>query len=151
MTKSIFTTSGSEYLVDDDDYEYLSKFTWFENNHGYAYRKEKVIFMHREIMKPPGSLVIDHKNRNPKDNKKENLRMATRAQNGANKLLASDNKSGYKGVHYDKFTKKWRTQIRLPDSNGKRISLGRYDTAEEAYDVYKKKAKEVWGEFYPEE
>jgi hypothetical protein len=84
---------------------------------------------------------IDHINGIRNDNRFCNLREATQSQNGANTLSRS-NSSGYKGV--TKTRKKWVARISL---NNKRMTIGRYNTPEEAHAAYVAKAKELFGEY----
>lgn len=86
----------------------------------------------------------DHINGNTLDNREENLRSATNAQNTQNQGLRLDNTSGYKGVTWDKRDKKWKAQI---EANGKGKSLGNFDTPELAYQAYCEAAKKLHGEF----
>lgn len=72
---------------------------------------------------------IDHIDRSPLNNRPENLRVATRADNVRNAGLRADNKSGIKGVHWYKQTGKWRAQIVF---DGKNRNLGYYDDTETA-------------------
>jgi uncharacterized protein YegP (UPF0339 family) len=129
--------------VDDEDYDELSKYTWHINNRGYAYRNQKIVFAHRQIMDTPEDKVVDHVNHDTLDNQKTNLRNCTQLENTANNYMSSTNSSGYKGVYRDK-RGKYRAQIRY---NNKRIWIGYYDTAEEAGEAYNKKAFELRG-FY---
>lgn len=76
---------------------------------------------------------IDHRDRNPMNNKIENLRVVTRQENQHNHGLRRDNSSGYIGVSFNKQRNKYHAQIAL---NGKRIFLGYYPTAEEAFTAY---------------
>lgn len=87
---------------------------------------------------------IDHINGNPSDNRLVNLRDIPQQQNLWNSAMRAGNTSGHKGVSYCKERRKWYAQIQ---KNGKRISLGRYDTIEEAVVVYKKAEAEIYGEF----
>ena len=87
---------------------------------------------------------IDHINGVRDDNRIINLRMATPQQNKQNTGLRKDNTSGYKGVYYDKKNSIWKAQISI---NTKQKQLGRFKTAELAYEAYCNKAKEVFGEF----
>ena len=87
---------------------------------------------------------IDHWDRNESNNKWDNLREATVAQNGANRGKQKNNTSGYKGVSYMKDRDKWNAQISV---NNKKISLGRFETKEEAYESYCKAALKYHGEF----
>lgn len=84
--------------------------------------------------------VIDHANRIESDNRFINLREATQLQNLGNSEKRKHNKSGYKGVHWDKIQKRWRAEIA-------HIKLGSFSTVEEAAAVYAKAAKIRYGEF----
>lgn len=90
---------------------------------------------------------IDHINHIKDDNRWANLRAATTAQNRANTKKRINNKSGYKGVSWDKQKKKWCAKI---THMSKQMHIGYYTTAEEASEVYKKKAIELNGKFATE-
>lgn len=144
--KEIKLTKGFVALVDDEDYEELNKFKWravkVRDNY-YAYR---LVSMHREILNIKNSKIhIDHKDRNTLNNKKDNLRTCTPAQNNLNKEVRRDNKLGVKGV---RFSKKQKRYIAVISINGKVKQIGSFNTVEEAAIAYNKKAKEVHGEFY---
>ena len=89
-------------------------------------------------------LDIDHKNRNRADDRWENLREATRSQNGANMLFPTrPNKHGFKGV--------WKQRgifYAAVTANAQRHYLGHFRSAEEAHAAYVAKAKELFGEFH---
>ena len=89
-------------------------------------------------------LEVDHKDLNPINNRWDNLREATHAQNNQNKPMRPDNTSGYKGVTFDKSRNKWAAVIR---NNGVQHHLGRFDTAQEAGAAYQRAAREHHGEF----
>jgi hypothetical protein len=147
--KKIILFGGKYALVDDDDFELVSKYKWHVTYKGYAEtsiylgggrknRKVKKLKMHRVILEKHNliqeDLETDHINRNKLDNRKSNLRMVTNQLNQLNTGLRKDNTSGYKGVHWDKLNKKWRAQINY---NGKKIGLGYFQTAKEASGSYK--------------
>ena len=88
---------------------------------------------------------IDHINGVENNNRWENLREADRSQNAANSRLYRSNKSGYRGVSYDKHHRKWVAQIHI--SKGKNTRIGRFDTKEEAVEAYRKVAIEIFGDF----
>lgn len=91
--------------------------------------------------------VVDHIDRNPCNNKRSNLRGATKSQNGANRRSNRNNTSGYKGVIIrggDTAPNKYRARIKL---NYKGVHLGSFPTAEEAARAYDRAAIEAWGEF----
>lgn len=87
---------------------------------------------------------IDHVNGNRSDNRLENLRAATQAQNQQNVGLTRRNNSGYKGVHWKSSHKKWCAQIRR---DGHRVNLGHFDTAELAAAAYEQASKQMHGDF----
>lgn len=137
-------------IVDKDDFFELIKYKWYFNK-GYAARdlwlgdkKKKTLLMHRTLMKTPNGYDTDHINQNKLDNRKSNLRICTRSQNSVNKGLQKNNKSGYKGVHFFKQTKRWMATIYI---NKKRVHLGYFSKAEEAAKVYNKALKEHYGSF----
>lgn len=76
---------------------------------------------------------IDHLDGNIQNNNIENLREVTVSENGKNRKRASHNTSGFTGVHFHKPTQKWVARI---CDNGKRKTLGHFDTAEEAHFAY---------------
>lgn len=92
--KRIELTRGKQTLVDDADYEVLSKYKWWANHAGndnfYAARmtprdsqtgKQKMILMHREIMRTPLGLVVDHLNCDTLDNRRVNLKNCSAREN----------------------------------------------------------------------
>lgn len=88
---------------------------------------------------------IDHINGIRHDNRLDNLREATRIENSHNIKAHKDNKTGIKGVYYNKLNNNYRAQIRY---NGKTIALGSFKTVDEAAIAYNNKAAELHGEFY---
>ncbi len=87
---------------------------------------------------------IDHKNGDPGDNRLENLRAATHAQNMRNCRNRSTNTSGLKGVRWRPDKSKWVARIQ---HEGKDIHIGYFSTAEEAYAAYCSAAAQYHGEF----
>jgi len=87
---------------------------------------------------------IDHRDLNKANNKFQNLRQATKSQNGFNRNPSVSNSTGFKGVSWDSSREKFYSSI---FANGKTVSLGRHTTAEQAYAAYCKAAKEIHGEF----
>lgn len=153
--KEIPLTQGKTALVDDEDYEALRVFNWQAKNKEvdiwYAYRGGRNgeaatgFYMHREILGITSKEHwVDHRNRNGLDNRRANLRIATKSQNQFNSAKPCTNKSGYKGVYFKAQTGRWAAQIR---ANGRCFHLGYYDSAEEAARVYDNAAKEKHGEF----
>lgn len=90
--------------------------------------------------------TVDHKDRNPSNNKWENLREATQSQQEGNKReLQRNNKSGYRGVSKHSTANLWRATITV---ESKQRHLGYFKTREEASKAYKEAAKKHFGEFY---
>lgn len=133
-------------IVDDSDFDWLNKYRWYLNDSGYAIHKsEKETFrMHRLILDTPKGKDTDHVNGNKLDNRRENLRIATRSQNMANRHFHKDSTSKCKGVYWNKNRKQWQVKICI---NYKSIFLGSFDNKIEAAKVYASKAKELFGEF----
>jgi len=88
--------------------------------------------------------LVDHKNNDPADNRIDNLRLATEAQNSRNTKLSKTNTSGYKGVYWCSYRNRWRAAITI---NSKPVQLGRFKTPEEAHAAYCAAAARLHGEF----
>lgn len=87
---------------------------------------------------------VDHADGDGLNNCRRNLRDGTGFRNSANRELASNNTSGYKGVDWNKKNEKWRATI---TANGKQIHLGYFGTPEEAADAYDQAAVHHFGEY----
>jgi hypothetical protein len=150
MAKEISLTRGYTTIVDDDSYGELARHKWHINGAGYAVRfiggriNKKALLMHRFIIDAPQGMLVDHINGNKLDNRRSNLRICTQAQNQMNVGKHRDNSSGYKGVSLSKRVGKWRADIK---ANGKRRTIGYFDTAERAAFAYNEAAKKYHGEF----
>jgi hypothetical protein len=90
------------------------------------------------------SADLDHINGVPGDDRWANLRLATRAQNGANSRRAVNNKSGFKGVSWHAQNRKWVATIMV---NGRNKHLGYFDDRAAAHEAYTIAAREYFGEF----
>lgn len=138
-------------LVDDENYDELNRWTWRGNEKGRAVRcynikgKKFHVFMHRVITNAPVGVEVDHKDRNPLNNQKGNLRFATRQQNQSNAPKQRGlYTSKYKGVSLCSENGKWHAGICI---NLKSFNLGYYDTEIEAAKVYDQQARRHFGEF----
>ena len=151
--KQIPLTQGKFAIVDDEDYEELSKYNWYAwrgNGTYYAVRsigkypnrsKER---MHRRIMKAHKGQEVDHINRDSLDNRRCNLRLCTRSQNMANMSSYRKNcSSKYKGVSWDKIHRKWVAYI----CRGKQRRLGFFISEIDAAKAYDEAAIKLFGEY----
>jgi hypothetical protein len=160
--KVIKLTRNKQALVDDEDFDKLSKYKWTaclkRKNPDKLYElwvavrgiksdKTKTgrtnINMHQMIMGFPAK-QIDHINHNSLDNRQCNLRLVTPTENAANKRKQKNNKSGYRGVWFDKDLKKFRAAIR---PHNKTIHLGCFLTKEEAATMWNQEALKYWGKY----
>lgn len=135
-------------VCDKEDWERLKKYTWgVAKTGGYAItnfaqnKKHKVVKFHQIVMGQKRGYVVDHINRNPIDNRKENLRYATMQQNLINKGKQSNNKSGIPGVSWRNDSNSWRAQIWV---HKKAINLGTFKTKEEAIKARKEAEKKYF-------
>ena len=140
--KLIPLTQGKFAKVDNEDFERLKDINWQVIKQGYA-SSGTVGLMHRYIMNAPDYLEVDHKEHDKLDNRKCNLRLASRSQNSANKP-PREGSSKYKGVCWDKRYQKWVSYIKF---NYNKYFLGYFNTEEIAAQTTDKKALECWGEF----
>ena len=92
----------------------------------------------------PRNTDIDHEDGNGLNNKINNLRVATRSENGRNRKLQKNNTSGATGVTWHKVRKRWVAAIKV---NGKQIHLGVYINKEDAIQARKEAEKKYFGKF----
>lgn len=110
--REIQLNRGYIALVDDEDYERLSKFNWRVSIH----KKKRIVYavavvkLHRLVLDHP-DLPVDHRNGNGLDCQKQNLRPCTNAQNSANMRAHAGSRSGFKGVQFHKHSGKWMSRI----------------------------------------
>ena len=130
-------------LIDADDYERCKDIKWAMHNNGYVRANIWRKYLHRWIAGQDG-MEIDHINGNKLDNRKANLRTCSSLQNNMNSRLRKDNKSGYKGVYWNKQRQKWHATVK---AQGKRQHLGFYENKSEAATAYNHAAINFFGEF----
>lgn len=134
-------------MVDDEDYETLSKFNWVSMKELtiYSHTTDKGrILIHRYIMNCPENLEVDHIDGNRLNNQKSNLRIVNSSQNKMNRGPRKDCKSGYKGVTWNNKNCNWNARIM---ANGRYKHLGCFQSKEEAAKAYNDAAKIYFGEY----
>jgi hypothetical protein len=109
---------------------------------GRQYAAHRLAWLHMTGEWPPAD--IDHANGDPGDNRWNNLRAATRAQNISNGRKRSTNTSGFKGVSWRSAKEKWQAAITV---NGLKRFLGYFDDPAEAHAAYVRAAEKYHGEF----
>jgi len=153
--RRIYLGEGEWTIVDTDVYYRLGNLKWNIRGNGkklYAVRFVKIgpgrttlLNLHREIINAPKGIIVDHKNGCSLDNRRVNLRLATRSQNGQNVPKRRENTSSqFVGVSFDKERRKWLAYINY---EGKRKWLGRFGSEIDAARVYDAAARKYFGEF----
>lgn len=153
-TAFITLTQGYESAIDTADLPMVQAFNWRSEicrTKIYAVRYKSIgngerawLRLHRVILNAPEGMEVDHINGDGLDNRRRNLRLASRSENARNRGATAANTSGFKGVDYFKPTEKYRAYITV---HGKRSYLGYFDTAEEAHAAYAEAARALHGEF----
>lgn len=141
----MFTFKGEEIYVDLDDFEKVRNKCWRMMSSGYIVSGDGE-YMHRLIMGEPEGFDVDHigGEQTRCDNRKFNLRIATRTQNKQNVSPQSNNKSGITGVWFNDKKQIWYASIIV---NSKSIWLGSYSNKEDAVAARKKAENQFFGEF----
>jgi hypothetical protein len=144
-----FGNYQTEVEIDIEDIGKIKDYKWsrmgVKEEKYYAVCYKENLFMHRAIMNiTDKNILIDHRNHNGLDNKKNNLRISDCVTNGQNKKLLDRNTSGVTGVDWHKQRGKWRVRITV---NKKEISLGLYDDFDEAVAVRKQAQEQYFKEF----
>jgi hypothetical protein len=144
-------------LIDEED-ENLASLSWHahkgKGDYYYACHREgsgarERLWLHNEVMMNmieralEDDELVDHINRNKLDCRRENLRLANRSQNEANKAKGSRGVSRYKGVTLTR-NGKWKAEITV---DKKRIYLGIFESEKEAALAYNNQAIQSFGDY----
>lgn len=144
-----FTDKNEPFFFDKDIYEEIKDFCWYITSDGYVRTNDKRSFhclLHRVATKCPDEYEVDHIHGKPtrNDNRKNNLRIATRKENSRNIGIRTNNKSGVIGVTWSDLTSDWVAQICV---DGKTIVLGHSINFEEMVKVRKEAEDKYFGEW----
>ena len=145
MAKKIPLSNGQFAIVDDEDYELVSRYKWHtmaNSNGGHQYAATK-LRMHRLIMDAPPGYMVDHINGDTLDNRKSNLRLCTNSQNQQN-TGSRGGSSQFKGVSFQVKRGKWIAAFQYDTI---RYYCGMWDSEEDAARAVDKKRGEVCGDF----
>lgn len=154
MTKEIKLTKGFVAIIDDEDYERVSKINWQASKKSYdkhyargstykGNRKNNYFLLHRFILNAPKGKDVDHINGDTMDNRKENLRICTHQENCRN-ADRKKRKCSYKGVRKVSGTNKYSAYIKIEE---KQKYLGMFHTQEDAAAAYNMAALRYFKEF----
>lgn len=151
-------TQGYEAIIDAADVSLVEGFNWcaivVRRSDGsilnvYASRstrseRKTTVLMHRVIAETPDGLDTDHKDGDGLNNRRSNLRNATKSQNHHNTRTPIHNSSGVKGVRWNKRDRRWVARIVLC---GKHIHLGSFAKMDDAVSAYAEASHKLHGEF----
>jgi len=123
--------------IDKEDLEKIKSYKWHLNGEGYAISGKERLFLHHLIFgRPPKGYEVDHHDTNPLNNRKNNLRLATRQQNSMNRKV--------KGYFWHKDYKKWEAKIMI---DNKIIPLGYFDKEQDAIKARREAEIKYFGKF----
>jgi hypothetical protein len=147
--REIPLTQGKVALVDDADFEWLSQWKWHADTGGSGlwYARggpSSGDYMHRIILSAPRGISVDHRDLDGLNNRRSNLRLATRNDNQHNRGPMSGSTSKFVGVSWDSTRDMWRAQI---CNSGRNFALGRFRSEVEAAKSYDRAARRLHGEF----
>jgi len=153
-TYIIASNNSGKALVDKGVAHDLEKYKWHVKKDGYMYRNASTeelkrgmprsIAMHRQLMGFPKGKTVDHINHDKLDNRLCNLRVASYADNQANRRKLKRASSKYKGVRYHRRDNVWHAYI---IARGKQEHLGTFKSEKDAAQAYNSAAKKQFGEF----
>lgn len=139
---------ATKFAIDDEDFDLVRQFIWcpFQcRTHRKPYLKSGVAgLLHRYLTGAPSDKLVDHIDGDSLNNRRRNLRLCSRYENGRNRGKNRNNTSGLKGVSWHKQRGLWRATI---TAGGKQVSLGLHESKERAFEAYSAAARELHGEF----
>ena len=143
-------TRGYEAIIDAEDAPLVAQYNWramVDDRAIYAVRHKAgggSVLLHRELMEAEHGYEVDHIDGDGLNNRRSNIRAATKTQNQWNRRRPVTNKSGVKGVYWSAREKRWLAQIGV---RGKRIHLGYFSDLEAAAAAYAAACTKLHGEF----
>lgn len=140
---------ATSFIIDAEDFPLVKQYQWHISVNGYPRakvpNKRQTILLHALLIGPTNRrLVVDHIDGDRANNRRSNLRICTPSGNAKNLALSTRNKSGFKGVCWNKQRQRWEAQI---GSDRIQYKLGFFDTPVEAAVAYDRAASLLHGEF----
>lgn len=144
------SNTNAEFFIDEKDYYQIKDYYWSEHIYASGYHRlvtkinKKIVAMSELI----GCKYFDHKDRNPLNNRRYNLRPASPQENNRNHSKSRINTSDVIGVGWHKSTNKWQSRIYI---NKETIFLGYFDNKDDAIKARLYAEREYFGEFAPQQ
>lgn len=142
------TNTNHVFYFDLEDYEKIKDYCWIENDQGYIiahniHGTQPVnVRMHRIVTNQEFD-IVDHRNTKRYDNRKMNLRTATKQTNGINRGVNANNKVGTKGTFFNSNTNKYQSKIQ----KGNRVYSKSSNNIDELKSWREEKERELYGEY----
>lgn len=151
IIKAKYKGAMHDVQVDDEDFPWLSQYTWYVSTQGYAVRPVRdsssgqptQVRMHREVVGAVlgDGLKVDHKDRNRLNNRRSNLAVGDQSQNMQNVPARKNTTSLERGVSYVKLRDKWRAEHKTPGTRWIRY----FDTEAEAVEAVRARRLAILG------
>ena len=139
-----------EFTYSESDKDTVESHKWHINKCGYVVRtqqknnKHTCLYLHRVLMSPPSTKIVDHIDGNPLNNTRENMRVCFKQQNSMNQKKRCTNRSGFVGVCWDKRSSRWEASLTY---KYKKKFLGYYNDKQDAIKARKEAEEKYFGEF----
>jgi len=156
-TIEIPLSRGLVAIIDADDADLVLPYKWSAlkvyrcPGLFYAFRNTRkddgsytTILLHRHLMNPPSGKLVDHIDGDGLNNRRSNMRIATKAENMASRRAGkmANNTTGYTGVvKGTNRSTRWYARI------GEDSRIGSFETAEEAALAYDEECRRRYGDF----
>jgi hypothetical protein len=119
--------------IDEQDVPLARAHRWSCGSRGYVYAKGGTIPLHRAILQAPKGTDVDHRDGDPLNNRRANLRLATRAENLENRTVVRSS-TGHRNVYKAKGRNHFNVRVR---KDGKDIWGGQYEKLGDATEAAK--------------